>query len=77
MADPTVDQGEVSAQYRDRIKLGVLVAVGLAVLTIAEYFIAVGLDDPLIWLLPFIVAKGALIMEYFMHFSDLWKGGDH
>ncbi|MDH3680395.1 MAG: hypothetical protein OEV40_10660 [Acidimicrobiia bacterium] len=62
---------------RSRQRLGLLVAVGLAVLTLVEYVIAVTVDDPLIWLLPFVIAKGALIMEYFMHFSSLFGGGEH
>lgn len=60
-----------------RVRLGVLVTAALTVLTIVEYFIAVGIDDPLLWLLPFVVAKFVLILEYFMHFSSLFGKGDH
>jgi hypothetical protein len=62
---------------RTQVQRGSIVAVALAVLTIGEYWVAVAIDDPLIWLIPFAVAKGALIMEYFMHFSSLLSGGDH
>ncbi len=63
--------------FAARVQRGLLVAVGLAVLTIIEYIIAVGIDDPLIWLLPFAIAKGALIMEYFMHLSAVFGDGEH
>lgn len=62
---------------RAKVRRGLVVAVGLAVLTVIEYLIAVGIDQPLLWLIPFAVAKGWLIMEYFMHFSSLYSGGDH
>ena len=52
-------------------------AAALAVLTVIEYVIAVGIDDPLIWLLPFVIAKFVLILEYFMHFSSVLGKGDH
>ena len=67
---------ESSAQ-RDKVRLGMMVAAALAVLTAIEYVIAVSIDDPLIWLLPFVIAKGGLIMEYFMHFSAVLGKGDH
>lgn len=60
--------------YRTKVVVGVAVAVGLAILSVIEYFVAVELSNPLWWLVPFMVAKGALIMEYFMHISDLRHG---
>jgi hypothetical protein len=60
-----------------RVRLGLLVTAGLTVLTIIEYVIAVRLDEPLLWLLPFAVAKFLLILEYFMHFSALFGKGGH
>ena len=65
------------ATFRSRVRRGLIVALALTVLTFVEYVIAVGIDDPLIWLVPFAVAKGALIVEYFMHFSALLAGGEH
>ena len=63
--------------YGRRIKTGWVIAAVLAVLTIIEYVIAVNLENPLLLLLPFAVAKGLLIMDYFMHIRNLWGGGDH
>ena len=62
--------------YRRKQRLGIAVAFWLAVLTLIEYLIAVFVAEPLIWLLPFVLAKGWLIMRYFMHFNDLFGGGD-
>ena len=61
-----------------RVKVGLLVMAGLAVLTVIEYVIAVGVEHPLLPLLPFAALKFLLILEYFMHFTAvLGKGGDH
>ncbi|MCP3990700.1 MAG: cytochrome C oxidase subunit IV family protein [Actinomycetia bacterium] len=70
-------QGAENDDFNHRVWKGLIVALGLAVLTIIEYVIAVGIDNPLIWLMPFAIAKGALIMEYFMHFSSLFEEGEH
>ena len=64
-------------EYARRVTIGLLVALALVVLSIIEYIIAVGVDNPLIWLTPFVLAKGALILEYFMHFSVALRGGEH
>ncbi|MFQ5557822.1 MAG: hypothetical protein ACE5GB_10010 [Acidimicrobiales bacterium] len=73
--DPETDSS--IDQLRSKVRLGERVAAALAVLTMVEYIIAVGVDDPIVWLIPFVIAKGALIMEYFMHASALFGGGDH
>ena len=66
------------AEHERKIRVGLQVAAALAVLTIIEYVIAVSLDNPLIWLLPFVVAKGWLILDYFMHVrSVLTEEGEH
>ncbi len=57
------------------IQRGWLTAGGLAVLTLIEYLIAVSVEAPTLWLLPFILAKGGLIMDVFMHAGDL-RGGE-
>ncbi len=49
----------------------------LAVLTAVEYVIAVSVDSPLIWLLPFVVAKGWLILDVFMHLRAVLGGEEH
>ena len=64
-----------SATLREKARLGIRVAVGLAVLTIVEFVLAVAIDDPLLWLLPFLIAKGWLILDYFMHIRHVFDGG--
>ncbi len=61
---------------RAKQRQGIQAAVWLGVLTVVEYLIAVGVAFPLPWLLPFVIAKGWVIMRYFMHVRDLW-GGEH
>ncbi|MCP3856980.1 MAG: cytochrome C oxidase subunit IV family protein [Actinomycetia bacterium] len=63
--------------FAAREKLGWMVAGALFVLTLVEYFVAIQFEQPLLWLLPFIIAKGVLIIEYFMHFTALFKPGEH
>lgn len=66
------------AQEQNR---GLTAIVVLAVLTIVEYVIAVGIDSTtaVVTLLAVIgVAKALVILEYFMHLSKLWRGeGEH
>jgi hypothetical protein len=56
---------------------GLIGAALLAVLTIIEYFIAIGLEDPLFALLPFVVLKGWIILDVFMHVRQVFKEGGH
>lgn len=79
MADEQPEQTETveGSAYRAKVELGLIVAVALAILTLIEYFIAVEVENPTIWLVPFAVAKGALILEFFMHFSSIVEGDDH
>ncbi|MEZ5412278.1 MAG: hypothetical protein R2761_29870 [Acidimicrobiales bacterium] len=60
-----------------RLKIGALVMVALAVLTVIEYVIAVEVEHPLLPLLPFAALKFVLILEYFMHFTAVLGRGDH
>jgi len=60
---------------------GLTAIIVLAVLTAVEYVIAVGIDSMavVVTLLAVIgIAKAAVIIEYFMHVSKVWRGeGDH
>jgi hypothetical protein len=58
-------------------KRGLTVFVILAVLTIAEYFIAVSLDNIVllvVLLSAMAIGKCWAIAVYFMHISRLWRG---
>jgi hypothetical protein len=56
---------------------GLMAAALLGVLTIVEFFVAVGLDDPLLALLPFVALKGWIILDAFMHVRAVFGDGDH
>ncbi len=68
------------AEHREQ-RRGLNAIIVLAVLTILEYFVAVGLDSAsMIVLLLSVVAllKAVVILEYFMHLSKVWRGeGSH
>jgi hypothetical protein len=56
---------------------GLMAAALLGVLTIVEFFVAVGLDDPLLALLPFVALKGWIILDAFMHVRAVFGDRDH
>ncbi len=51
---------------------GIRVFAGLLVLTVVEYGIAVGMTGNLAPLAVVALLKAGLIVEYFMHLSQLW-----
>lgn len=60
---------------QESLKLGWVVIGILAIFTIAEYIVAVAIDDTfLLFTLLLVVAliKAWLIIQYFMHFGQLW-----
>jgi cytochrome c oxidase subunit 4 len=61
-----------AAAYR----LGLITLVILAVLTIAEYFVAVSLES-LVLLFIIAVVKAAVIVQNFMHIARLWREESH
>jgi len=72
--EPTMDRALASrsAAYRQ----GALVLLGLAVLTILEYLVAVYVPSVVI-ILIINLAKAGLILQYFMHVSRLWSEEVH
>jgi len=61
---------------QETLKLGWVVIVILAIMTAAEYIVAVVIDDTaILFTLLLIVglAKAWLIIQYFMHFGQLWE----
>lgn len=59
---------------REKLRLGWLVALGLAVATVVEYVVAVELARPLVPLAIVALIKAWLIVTYFMHITQLWSG---
>ena len=78
----TTDQQTTDEQTIDHENLkkatrkGIIAAVILAVLTVIEFFIATGVENPLLPLLPFVFLKGWIILDTFMHVRALWSD-DH
>ena len=70
----TTAQVEVDNEaLKKATRKGVLAAVLLAVLTVIEFFIATHIENPLIPLMPFVVLKGWIILDSFMHVRALWS----
>ncbi len=61
-----------SAIYRE----GIFVAVGLAILTIVEFYIALSLNSFAIMMLLALL-KAILVVHYFMHIRSLWSEDEH
>ncbi len=57
-----------------RLRVGWIVFIALAVLTAVEIWISVSLSPSLLYLALTSVAKAALIVIYFMHVSETWRG---
>ena len=72
----TQQQAIDSEALRKATRRGIIAAVILAVLTVIEFFIATGLENPLLPLLPFVLLKGWIILDTFMHVRALWSD-DH
>ena len=63
---------------KSALNLGLVVIILLAVLTVIEFFVPIGLER---WpALPVLTAlalvKGGLIVYYFMHVAQLWRRGE-
>jgi len=70
---------QVSIDYdalKNATRRGIAAAVILAVLSIVEFIVAVNFDNPLYPLLPFVVLKGWIILDTFMHVRAVF-GEDH
>jgi len=52
---------------------GVIAALLLGVLTVVEFYVAINLESPLFALMPFILAKGWIILDSFMHIRALFS----
>lgn len=74
----TTDQVAIDRDALARVsRKGLIAAALLAVLTVIEYTIAISLDNPLFALLPFVILKGWIILDTFMHIRAVFGEGDH
>ncbi len=70
------DRQALAAHHRKMMVRGVA-ALLLAVLSVAEYAVTQAVEVATWYLVPFMILKGAVILQVFMHVSDVWKGGEH
>ena len=68
---------ELAATYAKKQRKGLIAAFWIAVLTLAEYIVAVALEGGLVWpwLVPLMAGKAWIIADAFMHIRDL-RGSD-
>jgi len=62
-----------AAAYRK----GAITLAILAVLTLVEYFLAIGLESATVPLIIIAIIKVAIIVQSFMHISRLWSEEGH
>jgi hypothetical protein len=58
-----------AAAYRQ----GIIVFIGLAVLTVAEFLVSAATDGSAVLLLIIAVLKAGIIANFFMHIYRLWR----
>lgn len=73
----TRSKEELDTGHRRAVRRGLGAAVALAVISVIEYFVAQEVHDPTWYMVPFMVVKGGIILEIFMHVGDLWKKEAH
>lgn len=74
----TVEQVEIDREgLKKATRKGIIAVVLLAILSLAEFYIAVTVDQPLVPLLPFVLLKGWIILDSFMHIRAVFGDGDH
>ena len=61
------------AEYRQNI----YVFLGLAVLTVLEFLIAINLEQATVPLLIIAIIKAGLIVQFFMHIYRIWQAEEH
>ncbi len=62
---------------RTATRKGLVATAVLAVLTIVEFLIAINVENPLLPLLPFVVLKGWIILDAFMHIRAVFGEDGH
>ncbi len=70
------EQPEPASETSGPLGRGWVVFIGLAILTVAEYFLAISIDQNVAILVVFAIAKAGLIIHYFMHLARLWFGDE-
>jgi hypothetical protein len=68
---------EMRAAQQIAVRKGVMAAISLAVLSVIEYIIWFSFEKPVLILLPFVLLKGWIILDSFMHVKVVFARGDH
>ncbi len=66
------ERPEPASETSGPLGTGWVVFIGLAILTIVEFFLAISIDKNVPILVVFAIAKAGLIVHYFMHLARLW-----
>jgi hypothetical protein len=66
-----VDESTLASR-KAAYRRGILVFVGLAVLTALEFWIAYAAGGSPVFLFIIVLAKAGLILQYYMHLGQLW-----
>ena len=80
MSDIVVSEAErqvLRAHYKVMIRKGVVAAALLAVLSVIENVLASEIENPTWYMVPFMFAKGWIILDIFMHVRALRGEGGH
>jgi hypothetical protein len=72
VAAPKPADEEVLASRRAAYRLGLLVLLGLAVLTALEFWVATAAGGSPVFLFVLVLAKAGLILQYYMHLGRMW-----
>jgi cytochrome c oxidase subunit IV len=67
----------VNEKSKVEYRQGLLVFLGLAVLTAIEFVVAIYLDKPAVLLIIISLIKAGLIVQFFMHIYRLWREESH
>jgi hypothetical protein len=68
---------EMRAGQQVAMRKGIMAAISLGVLSIIEYIIWFSFEKPVLILLPFVLLKGWIILDSFMHVKVVLGRGDH
>lgn len=71
-APPRPVDEKTLASRRAAYRRGILVFVGLAVLTALEFWIASAAGGSPVFLFIIVLAKAGMILQYYMHLDQLW-----
>lgn len=68
---------QLAAHHRKMVVRGGVAAVLLAMLSVAEFAVTKSVEVATWYMVPFMILKGLVILQVFMHVGDLWNDGEH